>query len=83
VSSAHLVGPLWWLFAPIFLIYSKIILHKFLAHLDMCRIGNSDIAFSGPEFQLSAFSLFVQTLHIMREKALELLHKALLCIKTL
>ena len=41
-----------------------------------------DVAFPGPEFQLPAFSLFVQTLHIMREKALELLQKALLCLKT-
>jgi hypothetical protein len=42
-----------------------------------------DGAFSGPEFQLPVFSLLVQTLQIMREKALEILPKALLCIKTL
>jgi hypothetical protein len=40
-------------------------------------------AFSGPEFQLVDFSLLVHTLQIMREKALELLPKALLCMKTL
>ena len=66
--------------APIFLKYSKIILREVSAHLEMCIIGNSDIAFSSPEFQLPAFPLFVQTLHIMREKALEILQKALLCI---
>jgi hypothetical protein len=42
-----------------------------------------DVGFSGPEFQLPVFSLFVWILHIMREKALELLQKALLYIKTL
>ena len=42
-----------------------------------------DVAFPGLDFQLSDFSLFVYTLHIMREKALELLQKALLWIKTL
>jgi hypothetical protein len=42
-----------------------------------------DGAFSGPEFQLPDFSLLVHTLQIMREKALELLPKALLCMKTL
>ena len=31
-------------------IYSKIVLHKFSAHLEICRIGNPDVAFSGPEF---------------------------------
>ena len=41
-----------------------------------------DVAFSGPDFQLPEFSLFVYTLHIMREKALELLQKPLLWIKT-
>jgi hypothetical protein len=42
-----------------------------------------DGAFSGLESQLPVFSLLVQTLQIMREKALELLPKALLCMKTL
>ena len=28
-------------------IYCKTILHKFSAHLEMCRIGNADVAFSG------------------------------------
>jgi hypothetical protein len=45
--------------SPVFFIYSKINLRKISAHLEMCRIGISDIAFSGPEFQLLAFSLFV------------------------
>ena len=36
-----------------------------------------DVAFAGPDFQLPEFSLFVCTLHIMREMALELLQKAL------
>ena len=40
-------------------IYSKIIIRKFLAHLEMCIIGISDVAFLGPEFQLPVFSLFV------------------------
>ena len=59
VGCAHQVGPLWYLFVPIFFIYCKTILRKFLAHLEMCRIGNFDVAFSGPEFQLPVFSLFV------------------------
>src|SRR3990170_5338551 len=40
-----------------FFIYSKIILRKFSAYLELCRIGISDVAFSGPEFQLPVFSL--------------------------
>ena len=40
-----------------------------------------DVAFPGPDFQLPEFSLLVCTLQIMREKALELLQKALLWIK--
>ena len=43
----------------------------------------SDVAFPGPDFQLPEFSLLVCSLQIMREKALELLQKALLWIKTL
>ena len=42
-----------------------------------------DVAFPGPDFQLPEFSLLECTLHIMREKALELLQNTLLCIKTL
>jgi hypothetical protein len=42
-----------------------------------------DGAFSGPKFQLPDLSLLVHTLQIMREKALELLPKALLCMKKL
>jgi hypothetical protein len=44
---------------PIILIYSKIILCQFLAHLELFRKGASDIALSGPEFQLPAISLFI------------------------
>ena len=42
-----------------FFIYSKINLRKVSTHLEMCGIGISDIAFSGPEFQLLVTSLFV------------------------
>jgi hypothetical protein len=42
-----------------------------------------DDAFLGPDFQLPEFPLLVHTLQIMREKALELLQKGLLFIKTL
>ena len=34
VPSGHLGGPLWYFFSPIFIIYSKIILCKFLSRLD-------------------------------------------------
>jgi hypothetical protein len=50
--------PLVFISSSIF-IYSKINLREILAHLEMCRIGISDIAFSGPEFQLPVFSLLV------------------------
>ena len=59
VPRGHLGGPLWYFFLPIIFIYSKINLREISAHLEMCRIGISDIAFSGPEFQLSAISLLV------------------------
>ena len=39
VDCAHLVGPHWYLFAPIILIYSIKIPHEFSAHLELCRIG--------------------------------------------
>ena len=39
VGCAHLVGPLWYLLAPIFFIYSINILHKFSACLELCTIG--------------------------------------------
>ena len=42
----------------------------------------SDVAFPGLDFQLPEFSLVVCTLQIMGEKALELLQKTLLWIKT-
>ena len=48
--SGHLGGSLWYLFIPVFLIYSKIIFLEISAHLEMCIIGISDIDFSGPEF---------------------------------
>ena len=59
VPRGLLGGPLWYFLIPIFFIYSKIILREISAHLEMCRIGIFDIAFSGPEFQLSAISLLV------------------------
>ena len=40
VGSAHLVGPLWYLFAPTFFIYSIKILHEVSACLELCRIGS-------------------------------------------
>ena len=39
VGCAHLVGPLWYLLAPIFLKYSIKNLSKVLACLELCRIG--------------------------------------------
>ena len=83
VGCAHLVAPLWCLLAPIFLKQSIKNLCEVSAHLDLCRIGIFDVAFSGPEFQLPVISLIVCTLHIMREKTLEILQKALLYIKTI
>ena len=55
----YLVGPLWYFLRPIFFIYSKIILRKVSGHLELCRIGISDLLLSGPEFQLPSFSLFM------------------------
>jgi hypothetical protein len=71
VACGHLVGPLWYFFSPVFFIYSKIILREISTYLEFCTIGISDIAFSGPEFQLPAFSLFLVILQIKREKALK------------
>ena len=39
VGCAHLVGPLWQLFAPIILIYSIKVHCEVSAHLELCRIG--------------------------------------------
>ena len=39
VGCAHLVGLLWYLFAPIFIIYSIKILREVSACLELCRIG--------------------------------------------
>ena len=39
VGCAHLVGPLWYLLAPIFLIYSIKIPREVSTHLELCRIG--------------------------------------------
>ena len=58
-ACGHLLGPLLLFLQPVFFIYSKTILRKFSAHLEMCRIGNSDVAFSSSEFQLPSLSLFV------------------------
>ena len=59
VPRGHLGGPLWYFLLPVFFIYSKINLREISAHLEMCRIGISDIAFSGPGFQLPAISLLM------------------------
>ena len=40
VGCAQLVGPLWYLFAPIFLKYSINFPRKVSAHLEMCKIGS-------------------------------------------
>src|SRR5215216_378724 len=39
VGCAHLVGPLWYLFAPIFSVYSIKILRKVSTCLELCRTG--------------------------------------------
>ena len=39
VGCAHLVGPLWYLLTPIFLIYSKTDLREVSGLLELCRIG--------------------------------------------
>ena len=59
-SSGHLVGPLLLFLCPIFFIYSKIILRKVSGHLELCRIGISDLLISDLEFKLPAFFLFMQ-----------------------
>jgi hypothetical protein len=53
------VGPLWYLFSPIFFIYSIKNLREISGQLELCRLGISDVAISGLEFQLPAFSLFM------------------------
>ena len=45
--------------SPNLFIYSKKILHKVSGHLELGRIGISDLLLSSPEFQLPAFSLFM------------------------
>ena len=45
MPSGHLGGLLQYFLSPVFLIYSKINLRKISAHLGMCRIGISDVAF--------------------------------------
>jgi hypothetical protein len=72
-----LVGILWYFFSPVFFIYSKLILCEISAHLELCTIGISNMAFSGPKFQLPAFSLFLVILQIKREKALKQRQKVL------
>jgi hypothetical protein len=52
-------GPPLVILSPIFFIYSKIILHKFLGHLELWRIAIFVVALLGPEFQLPAISLFM------------------------
>ena len=72
VGCAHLVGPLWQLFAPIIIKYSIKSPWSF-SLFGVVQNRQPDVAFPGPDFQLPEFSLFVYTLHIMRERALELL----------
>jgi hypothetical protein len=50
-------GPLWYIFAPLFFIYSIKNLCEVSGHLELCRIGISAVAFSGPEFQQLVISL--------------------------
>src|SRR3990170_4675860 len=45
VGCAHLVGPLWYLLAPVILKYSIKILREVSALLEMCRIGSSNVLF--------------------------------------
>ena len=45
--------------SPNLFIYSKKILHKVSGHLELGKIGISDLLLSSPEFQLPAFSLFM------------------------
>ena len=40
VGCAHLVGPLWYLFAPKIVIYSIKNPREISAHLELCRIGS-------------------------------------------
>ena len=40
VRCAHLLGPLWWLFAPMFIIYLIKNLCEVSACLELCRIGS-------------------------------------------
>ena len=68
-AGGCLVGPLMMILSPIIFICSKVILCNFLGHLVLYRIGISDIALSGPEFQLLAISLFMWNLQNKREKA--------------
>jgi hypothetical protein len=59
LPCGQLVGPLWYFFSPVFFIYSIKNLREVSGQLELCRIGISDLAISGPEFQLPAFSLFM------------------------
>ena len=68
------VGPPWCFFAPIFIIYSKIILQKSMLRFELRRIAFSSVDILGPEFQLLAIPLSWYNLHFKREKTLELNH---------
>jgi hypothetical protein len=70
------------LWASIFYLFQKYSSWKFCP-VGVVQYRYPDDAVSGPEFQLPEFPLLVHTLQIMREKALELLQKGLLFIKTL
>ena len=63
-------------------IHSKNNLRKVSAPLEMCRIGNSDVLFFRSRIPAAGILPLCVTLHIMREKALESLLKALLFDKT-
>jgi hypothetical protein len=59
LPCGQLVGPLWYFFSPVFFIYSIKNLCEISGQLELCRIGIFDVAISGPEFQLPAFSIFM------------------------
>jgi hypothetical protein len=59
LPCGQLVAPLWYFFTPVFFIYLMKNLREVSSHLELCRIGISVVAISGPEFQLPVFSLFI------------------------
>ena len=59
LPCGQLVGPLQYLFSPVFFIYSIKNLREISSQLELYRIGISDVAISGPKFQLPVLSLFI------------------------